>query len=131
MDARIYTPAAESEYATDERCYILELLNAPDDPAVSVARARVAVGVTTRWHRLHATAERYVILAGNGRVEIGNLPARTVVAGDVVSIPPLCPQRIANTGQTDLIFLAICTPRFQPENYEDVEDHDGATRGTG
>ncbi|HWU68278.1 MAG TPA: cupin domain-containing protein [Stenotrophobium sp.] len=131
MDARIHTPDPQSEYATDERCHILELLNAPDDAAVSVARARVAAGVTTRWHRLRDTAERYVILEGSGRVEIADLPATTVQAGDVVSIPPLCPQRIANTGATDLVFLAICTPRFRPENYLDAEEHPATGRGTG
>jgi mannose-6-phosphate isomerase-like protein (cupin superfamily) len=41
--------------------------------------------------------------------------------GDVVLIPPACPQRIANLGDTDLIFLAICTPRFRPEAYEDLD----------
>ncbi|MGH8506725.1 MAG: cupin domain-containing protein [Stenotrophobium sp.] len=131
MDARIYTPDAESEYATDERCRILELLNTSDSVEVSVARARVAAGVTTRWHRLQGTAEHYVILEGSGRVEIANLPAATVKPGDVVSIPPLCPQRIANTGETDLVFLAICTPRFRPENYLDAEDCPDAGRSTG
>jgi mannose-6-phosphate isomerase-like protein (cupin superfamily) len=39
----------------------------------------------------------------------------------VVVIPPLVRQRVTNVGQGDLIFLAICTPRFRRENYEDVE----------
>ena len=36
-------------------------------------------------------------------------------------IPPLCRQRIANIGAGELVFLAICTSRFRPENYEDLE----------
>ena len=113
---------AGTEYYTDERCDILELSNAPDDPDASIARARVAPGVTTRWHRLKGTTERYVILEGRGRVEVGDeLPAE-VGAGDVVVIAPLCRQRITNVGKTDLLFLAICTPRFRPECYEDVEN---------
>jgi mannose-6-phosphate isomerase-like protein (cupin superfamily) len=111
-----------SEFYTDERCHILELSNTPDDPEVSIARARVAAGVTTRWHRVLGTAERYVILEGGGRVEVGDLPAQNVRAGDVVLIPPSCRQRITNTGEADLVFLAICTPRFQPEAYEDLEN---------
>jgi mannose-6-phosphate isomerase-like protein (cupin superfamily) len=50
----------------------------------SIARARVAPGVTTRWHRLKGTAERYLIIEGRGRVELGKLGAHDVNAGDVV-----------------------------------------------
>jgi mannose-6-phosphate isomerase-like protein (cupin superfamily) len=110
-----------AEFTTSEKCSIIELVNTPDDPDVSIARARVAPGVTTRWHRLVATAERYVILEGIGRAEVGSLPPQDVSAGDVVLIPPLCRQRITNIGGGDLIFLAICTPRFRPEAYEEIE----------
>jgi len=110
-----------AEFYTAENCYILELSNTPDDPDASIARARVAPGVITRWHRLVGTTERYVILEGRGRVEVGSLPPQDVSVGDVVLIPPSCPQRITNLGQGDLIFLAICTPRFLPEVYEDID----------
>jgi mannose-6-phosphate isomerase-like protein (cupin superfamily) len=120
----------DREFYTDEKCFIIELANTPDDPAVSIARARVAPGVTTRWHRVRDTAERYVILAGRGRVEIGSLPPQDVGPGDVVLIPPSCPQRIANTGDDDLIFLAVCNPRFTNEAYEDIDDMDSG-RATG
>ena len=112
-------PAAE--VLTDERCHILELSNSPDDPGMSIARARVEPGVTTRWHRVVDTLERYVILDGVGRMEIGDMPPQEVQAGDVVMIPPSVRQRIANAGAGDLVFLAICTPRFHPEAYEDLE----------
>ena len=103
-----------------EGCFITELSNTPDDPALSIARARVAPGVTTRWHRVKDTVERYVILEGKGRVEVGARAPEEVRAGDVVLIPSSAAQRIANTGESDLIFLAICTPRFLPEAYEDI-----------
>jgi mannose-6-phosphate isomerase-like protein (cupin superfamily) len=112
---------AAAEFYTAERCHIIELSNTPDDPDVSIARARVEPGVTTRWHRVVDTAERYVVLEGRGRVEIGTLSPQEVGSGDVVAIPPSCPQRIANTGECDLVFLAICSPRFRPEAYEDME----------
>jgi hypothetical protein len=57
---------AQREYFVPEGCFILELSNSPEDPAVSIARARVAPGVTTRWHRVRDTAERYVILKAKG-----------------------------------------------------------------
>lgn len=109
-----------AEYFTPEQCYINELSNTAQDPGVSIARARVAPGVTTRWHTVDATAERYVILEGRGRVEVGELGPQDVGPGDVVLIPPGCRQRITSSGQSDLIFLAICTPRFRPEAYREA-----------
>lgn len=109
-----------AEYYFHEGCHILELLNSADDPAVSIARARVTPGVTTRWHALQDVTERYVILAGEGVVEVGDLPPQRVKAGDVVVIPPMCRQRIANQASADLVFLAICSPRFTPDCYHDL-----------
>lgn len=120
----ILRPHPGVEVFIDEGCHILELANDENDPAMSIARARVEPGVTTAWHRVRATVERYVILDGSGRMEVGDLPPQEVQAGDVVLIPPSVRQRIANTGDGDLVFLAICTPRFKPENYEDVGDED-------
>ena len=112
----------KEEFYTPEKCYITELSNTPDDPDVSIARARVELGVTTRWHRLKGTFERYFIISGRGIVEIGKLPPQEVTAGDVVLIPPMCRQRITNTGAEDLVFLAICSPRFLQDVYEDIDD---------
>jgi mannose-6-phosphate isomerase-like protein (cupin superfamily) len=106
------------EFETAERCSILEVSNDPNDPEVSIARARVKPGITTEWHRLKDTVERYVILSGEGRVEVGTLKPTHVSSGDIVRIPADTRQRISNTGDTDLIFYAICTPRFTPECYE-------------
>jgi len=114
----------KKEFYTDEKCYVTELSNTPDDPDVSIARARVEPGVTTRWHRLKGITERYFIVSGRGLVEVGELPPREVTAGDVVLIPPMCRQRITNIGAEDLIFLAICTPRFVQNVYEDIENID-------
>lgn len=111
-----------SEQLTEERCHIAELSNTPDDPQLSVARARVEHGVTTRWHRLQGIDERYVILQGRGVAEVGGLPPQDVGPGDVVRIPAGAAQRIANTGAEDLVFLALCTPRFRWEAYEDIDD---------
>ena len=70
-----------------------------------------------RWHSVEGTAERYVIVEGRGRVEVGNSEAQEVVAGDVVLIPPGVSQRITNIGDKDLIFYCVCTPRFEQSNY--------------
>ncbi|MEG3792518.1 cupin domain-containing protein [Lysobacter sp. CCNWLW3] len=117
---RPYDPA--SEFYISEQCHVVELSNGDDDPELSIAQVRVTPGVTTRWHRLVGTAERYVIVEGRGCIEIGDLPPQEVGPRDVVLIPPGCRQRIANLGHGDLVFLAICTPRFRPEAYEDVDE---------
>lgn len=121
MDEEVRRMNPIAEVYTPERCYINELSNIAADPDASIARARVRPGVTTRWHRVNGTTERYVILAGAGLVEVGSLAPQEVGPGDVVLIPPSCRQRITNLGGEDLIFLAICTPRFRPTAYEDMD----------
>jgi len=111
-----------SERYTTEKCSIVELSNSADDEGLSIARAKVKPGVTTRWHRLKTSGERYYILGGEGRVEIGSLSPEDVKAGDVVVIPPMCRQRISNTGREDLVFLALCTPPFAVDDYEDIDE---------
>lgn len=122
MKAFIKKHRFDDEFYTPEKCYITELSNTEDDPDVSIAKARVLPGVTTHWHYLRDTIERYCIISGTGHVEVGDLPSQEVKAGDVVFIPPMCRQRIANTGSDDLIFLAICTPLFKDEVYQDLEE---------
>jgi mannose-6-phosphate isomerase-like protein (cupin superfamily) len=121
IDAGVARSARHGEFYTHERLYITELSNTPSDPALSIAQARVEVGVTTALHRLNGVQERYVILKGRGLVEVGQRPPEQVGPGDVVIIPAGVPQRIKNVGSEDLIFLCVCTPRFFPDSYEDLE----------
>lgn len=121
MKATIKHQDLGEEFFTSEQCFITELSNSSDDPDVSIARARVLPGVTTNWHRLNDTTERYYIVTGSARVDIGELPPHIVNPGDVIIIPPMCRQRITNIGSQDLIFLAICSPRFTDAVYEDIE----------
>jgi len=114
-----YTPG--NEFFFEEGCYILEMHSRDDDPALSIARCRVPVGVATHWHKLHGITERYLITEGEGRVEVGDSLKHIVRAGDSVLIPPGVPQRITNTGSGELVFLAMCTPRFDVAAFEDME----------
>ena len=93
-----------AEVPIEEGCFITELSNSAADPEVSIARARVPPGVTTRWHRVKDTVERYVILEGKGRVEVGTRTPEDVGPGDVVLIPSAAPQRITEyrRGRPDL-----------------------------
>ena len=74
----------------------------------------------TRWHRLSGVVERCVILEGEGLAEIGDSVPERVGPGSVVVIPAGVPQRITNAGKGDVVFLAVCTPRFRPEIYRDI-----------
>lgn len=109
------------EFTTPELCWILESWNDASDPAVSIARARVEPGVTTKLHRVRGVIERYLIVSGSGLATIGNLKPERVCPGDIVVIPEGMSQQISNDGVTDLIFYCICSPRFTEDCYEALE----------
>ena len=58
MRPRIIHPPAGGETWFKEGCFITELCNSPSDPALSIARARVAGRTETEWHSLDVD-ERY------------------------------------------------------------------------
>lgn len=107
----------DKQFSTSERCDINELLNQTDDENCSIARASVAAGVCTQLHAVRNTVERYVILEGQGKVYINQSSPKDVSPLDVVIIPPGVSQNIENCGDTELVFLCICTPRFEQKNY--------------
>jgi mannose-6-phosphate isomerase-like protein (cupin superfamily) len=109
-----YQPQAE--YYFKEGCYIQEWLNSPSHEDLSIARARVLPNQETVLHYLENTAEKYVILSGEGVVSVAG-KRWSVAPGDVVVIDAGEHQNIKNTGSLDLIFLAVCTPRFELPNY--------------
>lgn len=109
------------EFWTEERCYITEYYNQEDDPQVSLALARVAVGVTTQLHSLTGVTERYLLVQGSGELEIAD-HRRAVTVGDQVVVPANTAQRITNTGDNDLLFWCVCTPRFTPDCYVNLEN---------
>jgi len=112
---------ASAEYEIDERCHIIEVANDSGDEQLSIARARVDVGVTTAWHRLIGISERYIIVSGKGLMEVEDIEATCVGPGDVVRIPAGKAQRIANTGDEQLIFYAVCAPPFSAQAYINLE----------
>jgi mannose-6-phosphate isomerase-like protein (cupin superfamily) len=107
-----------NEYLTPERCYIAENFG---DKDISIARATVKPGITTKAHHLKKIQEIYIITAGEGKVTFCGLESTNVNVGDVIVIPPGESQKITNTGQTDLVFYCVCTPRFTEDCYFDDE----------
>lgn len=108
------------EFWTGERCFITELHNCAQSPEASLALARVAPGVTTQLHRLDGVTERYILRKGAGTLELDGV-AMPLRPGDQAVIPAGAAQRIVNTGDGDLEFYCLCTPRFRPECYVDLE----------
>lgn len=121
MTKHVYKASNAGEYFTRERCFITEVANDPENETLSVAIARVETGITTAWHVLRDVDERYLIISGNGLVEIGEDEPVPVAAGDVVYIPAGIRQRISNNGSGDLTFYALCIPRFTPDCYITLE----------
>ena len=114
----IIKAADKKEFYIEENCFITELINASDTPKCSVSKARVEVGAATQPHALRDTDELYYILAGRGEMEIDGFITGTAEQGDLVFIPQNARQCIRNTGNEDLVFLCICTPRFEMGNYQ-------------
>lgn len=111
----------QNEILTRERCYIREILNDPRVPQWSLAECRVEKGVTTELHRL-SVDEWYVIVEGEGVMEVDRQEPVAVGPGDTVAIPKGKAQRITNSGQGELRFQCLCLPRFTADCYESLEE---------
>ena len=121
MKPRIVRSPAGGETFFEENCFVTEIHNTPEDPALSVARIRVAARTATRWHRLDVD-ERYLVVEGTGIMEMDDMSPTEVGPGDVVVAPAGCAQRIRNETDDDLIVHCLCTPRFTPDVYHDASD---------
>ena len=111
---------SKPEVWTVERCFISEMINDDAWPAFSLARCRVEPGVTTQLHAL-SVLEFYVVEQGRGRMRVGDGAPFDIGPGDTVTIPQRTAQSVANMGDTDLVFLCLCTPRFLQDCYTSLE----------
>jgi mannose-6-phosphate isomerase-like protein (cupin superfamily) len=116
---KLVSTSGFAEKYTPERCYITEIFNTNQFNDFSVTQARVAPGVITQIHKLKNTTEVYFILSGIGEVEVGGDVIRQVSKNGLVYIPRDTAQRIKNTGDQDLLFLCMCSPRSETKNYID------------
>ena len=121
MDSRIVRKEIKNEFFTDEQCFIIDS-SEQSDKSMSIAIARVEPGVTTVSHLLEGIDERYLIISGHGRVELGDQPPADIRSGDIVFIPAGTKQRITNLGSDDLIFYCVCTPPFDSGKYRSLEN---------
>lgn len=107
------------EFIAGDKTLLRETLH-PDKADIhcrySLAHAIVKPGDSSQRHKLN-TSEVYYILQGSGIMHIDDETA-FIEADDTVYIPPHSIQFIKNTGQKDLIFLAIVDPAWKIENEE-------------
>jgi mannose-6-phosphate isomerase-like protein (cupin superfamily) len=107
------------EFMAGDGSMLRELLH-PDKANLkirySIAHAKVAVGQTTKPHKLKSS-EVYYLIEGQGLMHIDEETSE-VSAGCVVYIPPGSMQYIENSGNSDLTFLCIVDPAWQPEDEE-------------
>lgn len=119
-DPLLFVPGdGAAEYWTDERCYITELCNTELLPDASLAIARVEADVTTQLHALRKVTETYIVIEGSGLLEVDGSTMQ-IGPGDQVVIPAGSSQRIA-AADTGIRFYCLCTPRFTPDAYENLE----------
>jgi len=120
MSKFLVTNTGAKEFWTDERCYISELCNTDQLSEGSLAIARVEMGVTTQLHSLTGLIETYIVIEGHGLMEV-NGDQFVIKSGDQVVIPAGASQRVSNQGDVDLRFYCLCTPRFYPQSYVNLE----------
>ena len=113
-------------FRSGDNCLLCELLH-PDkikgtlpeklSMNYSIAHAIVPRGEKSLPHRLKSSSEVYYILSGSGKMHIGD-ESESVCSGQAVYIPPGDVQYIENTGDLDLVFLAIVSPEWSFEDEE-------------
>ena len=82
----------------------------------SLAHAKVKPGQSSLPPRLK-TSEVYYMLGGEGIMHVDDESA-PVHAGQAIYVPPNSSQHISNTGDSDLKFLCIVDPAWQPQDEE-------------
>jgi mannose-6-phosphate isomerase-like protein (cupin superfamily) len=81
----------------------------------SLAEATLAPGRATQRHYHAQTEEIYVLLEGEGEMEVDG-DRRRVRPGDAVLIPPGARHEIRAAGSSGLRFLCCCAPPYRDED---------------
>jgi len=105
-----------NEFTANDGCRIREVLHPRNDGVgmpLSLAVARVGPGKQSYAHYLDRV-EVYYILEGRGLMHVGEETAE-VGPGDAVYIPAGASQWIDNSGDSELVFAAVCVPPWSAE----------------
>ena len=106
-------------YTTKDGAIIRELMH-PDvhgNTNQSLAEATVPAATATILHQHRSSEEIYHIIAGRGRMILGE-EIFEVKVGDTICIPPGTLHQLENTGRTELRLLCCCAP---PYSHDDTE----------
>jgi mannose-6-phosphate isomerase-like protein (cupin superfamily) len=106
-------------YPTKDGAIIRELMH-PDvhgNSNQSLAEATVPAGTATILHQHGSSEEIYHIIAGKGRMVLGE-EIFEVTVGDTICIPPGMFHQLENTGRKELRLLCCCAP---PYSHDDTE----------
>lgn len=109
-------------YVTKDGSLIRELMHPDqhDNQLQSLAEATMQPGTKTQLHRHRKSEELYHITAGVGRMTLGS-EQFGVAAGDTICIEPGTPHCIENRGQEDLTILCCCSPAYDHDDTELLE----------
>jgi mannose-6-phosphate isomerase-like protein (cupin superfamily) len=83
----------------------------------SLAEASVPVAGATAPHRHRVSEELYFILAGRGRMRLGDAEF-IIEPGDTILIPPGTVHCLHNIGDETLRLLCCCAPAYRHEDTE-------------
>jgi mannose-6-phosphate isomerase-like protein (cupin superfamily) len=105
-----------------DKTVVREILNPKHDTTplhlgYSLAHATLPPKRSSLPHRFKSASEVYYILKGEGVMQIDDETER-VGPGDTIYIPPTAVQSIENTGETNLEFLCIVYPEWEPDAEE-------------
>ncbi len=81
----------------------------------SLAYVVIPPGKASLLHSHPIAEESYYVLRGTGRFILAD-EERILLPGEAVVIPPTTPHQIFSGGETDLEFLAVCVPAWEPTN---------------
>jgi len=104
--------AAAQPFTTKDGSTIRELHHTA---AQSLAEATLAPGQATERHYHRASEEIYMVLAGEGLLEVDG-DKRPVGEGDAALIPPGAWHAIRNDAAGDLRFLCCCAPPYSHDD---------------
>lgn len=111
-----------SVYRTKDGSEIRELMHPSlhGNRNQSLAEATVPPGVKTLLHRHPVSEEIYHVVAGKGRMTLGDRHFEVAV-GDTVLIAPGTPHCIRTTSDDPLRILCCCSPAYAHDDTELLE----------
>lgn len=105
------------ESGTGERVY--EMLGAPEQIGGakhhSFSHVVIPSGCSSRPHYHPVAEETYYILSGEGRMRVDDKELK-LLPGDALLILPPEVHQIFNDTDSDLEFIAVCAPAWEPTN---------------